>query len=97
MFTEENFRQGLGGFAGTLISAVGISIGDLESLVSIICSIVGLLITIIFVIVIPVIKKIIVAKKNDGKIDEEEMKDIVDTFQEGIEKAKSDLDKINKK
>ena len=98
MFTEENIKQAIGGLSGVILSGTaGIGLGDLESIVSIICSVLGLLITMTFVVIIPVIKKIIAAKRNDGKIDLNEAAEIVDTFEEGLKQAQSDLDKIEKK
>ena len=97
MFTQENIKQAVGGFTGVLLSGAGIGLGELESIVSIICSVIGLLITITFVVIVPVTKKIIAAKKNDGKIDLDEAADIVDTLEQGLKDVKSDLDKKNKK
>lgn len=45
-------------------------------------------------IVWPIIKKVIDAKKNDGKIDADELGDILDTANDAINKVG---DKINKK
>lgn len=92
---EESIQKGLGGLAGVIVSSTGITVGEIESIVSIICSIVGLLITIIFVVVIPVIKKVIAAKK-DGKITEDEIEDIIDTVQNGLQQTKDEIDKMKK-
>lgn len=74
------------GSFGTILSAVGInSTQDVESITSIVCTILGLLITITSCIIIPVAKKIISAKK-DGKIDADEATDIIDTLDEGLKK-----------
>ena len=97
MFNEENIKQGLGGFFGVILSSLGIGLGDVESIVSIVCSVVGLLITVTFAVIIPVVKKIIAAKKNDGKIDLDEAADIVETLEQGLKDAKSDIDKTKKK
>lgn len=97
MFNEENIKQGLGGLCGVVLSSLGIGLGDVEAIVSIVCSIVGLLITITFAVIIPVVKKIIAAKKNDGKIDLDEAADIVDTLEQGLKDVQSDIDKKNKK
>ena len=45
-------------------------------------------------LIFPVVKKVIEAKKDDGKIDADELGDILDTANDGINKAK---DKINEK
>lgn len=97
MFTQENIKQGLGGFCGVILSSLGIGLGDIEAIVSIICSVIGLLITVVFAVIIPVVKKVIAAKKNDGKIDLDEAADIVDTLEQGLKDIKSDLDKKDKK
>ena len=97
MLNEENIKQGLGGFCGVVLSSLGIGLGDVEAIVSIICSVVGLLITVTFAVIIPVVKKIIAAKKNDGKIDLDEAEDIVETLEQGLKDAKSDIDKTKKK
>lgn len=97
MFNQENIKQGLGGLCGVVLSSLGIGLGDIESIVSIICSVIGLLITVAFAVIIPVIKKVIAAKKNDGKIDLDEAADIVDTLEQGLKDVKSDLDKKDKK
>ena len=97
MLNEENVKQGLGGLCGVILSSLGIGLGDIEAIVSIVCSVVGLLITIVFAVIIPVVKKVIAAKKNDGKIDLDEAADIVDTLEQGLKDVKSDIDKKNKK
>lgn len=88
----ENIKSGIIGLTGSLISLTGINMGEIESIVSIVCGIVGLLITIMGVIVIPVWKKIRDAKK-DGKIEPEEVEDIVNTLKNGMDK----IDKGDKK
>ena len=88
----ENIKSGIIGLTGSLISLTGINMGEIESIVSIVCGIVGLFITIMGVIVIPVWKKIRDAKK-DGKIDPEEVEDIVNTLKNGMDK----IDKGDKK
>lgn len=69
----------VGSIVGNVLSIFGVSLADLqldklESIISIICSIVGISITIIFAVIIPAIKWWKKAKK-DGKIDEEEKKE----------------------
>lgn len=88
----ENIKSGIIGLTGSLISLTGINMGEIESIVSIVCGIVGLFITIMGVIVIPVWKKIRDAKK-DGKIEPEEVEDIVNTLKNGMDK----IDKGDKK
>lgn len=88
----ENIKSGVIGLTGSLISLTGINMGEIESIVSIVCGILGLFITIMGVIVIPVWKKIRDAKK-DGKIDPEEVEDIVNALKNGMDK----IDKGDKK
>lgn len=88
----ENIKSGVIGLTGSLISLAGINMGEIESIVSIVCGIVGLFITIMGVIVIPVWKKIRDAKK-DGKIEPEEVEDIVNALKNGMDK----IDKGDKK
>ena len=89
---SENIKSGIIGLTGSLISLTGINMGEIESIVSIVCGIVGLFITIMGVIVIPVWKKIRDAKK-DGKIEPEEVEDIVKVLKDGMDK----IDKGDKK
>ena len=82
--TSDNVWKGTGGLFGTMLSAMGISsTQDIESITSIVCTIIGLLITITSCVIIPVAKKIIEAKK-DGKITHDEATDILDTLDKGL-------------
>ena len=82
--TNENVWKGAGGLFGTMLSAMGISsTQDIESITSIVCTIIGLLITITSCVIIPVAKKILSAKK-DGKITPDEATDILDTLDKGL-------------
>lgn len=69
----------VGSVVGNILSIFGISLTNsqldkFESITSIVCSIVGVSITILFAVIIPAIKWWKNAKK-DGKIDEEEKKE----------------------
>lgn len=82
--TNENVWKGAGGLFGTMLSSMGISsTQDIESITSIVCTIIGLLITITSCVIIPVAKKILQAKK-DGKITPDEATDIIDTLDKGM-------------
>ena len=82
--TNENVWKGAGGLFGTMLSAMGISsTQDIESITSIVCTIIGLLITITSCVIIPIAKKILSAKK-DGKITPDEATDILDTLDKGL-------------
>ena len=76
-----------GALIGNVVSTAG-WLQDMENIVSIICCIAGLIITLITCVIVPVWKKIAEAKK-DGKITPDELDEIADTLQDGI-------DKINK-
>ena len=82
--TNENVWKGAGGLFGTMLSAMGISsTQDIESIISIVCTIIGFLITITSCVIIPVAKKILQAKK-DGKITHDEATNILDTLDKGM-------------
>lgn len=82
--TNDNVWKGAGGLFGTMLSAMGISSAqDIESITSIVCTIIGLLITITSCVIIPVAKKILAAKK-DGKITPDEATNILDTLDKGL-------------
>lgn len=84
------------GIVGTLMSSVGLTAtAEVEQIVSIVCTILGLLITIISCVVIPIIKSVIKAKA-DGKITADEVNDIIDTADKGISEVKDEIDTINK-
>lgn len=79
---------------GTAISAVGagLSVTELQAIVSMIATIIGLLITIITGVVIPVIKKWKKAKE-DGKVTVDEAIDIIEAAKDGLDKAKEEIGK----
>ena len=91
-------ERGLCGMLGVALSASSLvdppdTLQRMDLITSIICSVLGLLFTVTTVIVIPVVKKIIKAKKNDGKIDLDEAEDIVNTLKDGIDKMDKDKEK----
>ena len=79
-----NVKNTIGGLIGATISAVGLAVSSetLDHIVSIICSILGVLITLIVCIIIPVIKWWRKAKE-DGKIDNEELDELGQILQSG--------------
>lgn len=79
----------IGGGIGTLLSATGTAIQPNEVLqtISLIITIIGGLITIVFA-VITWYKN----AKKDGKIDKEEVKELIDIVQDGTENIKEALD-----
>lgn len=72
-----------GALIGNVVSTAG-WLQDMENIVSIICCIAGLIITLITCVIVPVWKKIAEAKK-DGKITPDELDEIADTLQDGLD------------
>lgn len=91
-----NYQQFTAGATGTAVSAAGfaLSVTQLQAILSLTATIIGLVITVATSIVIPVIHKIIEAKK-DGKITKDEAIDIVDTAKDGLDKVKDEIKKID--
>lgn len=81
-----DLKRIIGGVIGNIISFTGLSMSteDLANITSMIVSIVGLTITIVSVVIIPLIRWWKEAKK-DGKIDSKEIKDATDIIQNGID------------
>ena len=76
-----------GALIGNVVSTAG-WLQDMENIVSIVCCIAGLIITLITCVIVPVWKKIADAKK-DGVLTPDELDEIADALQDG-------LDQINK-
>lgn len=72
-----------GALIGNAVSTAG-WLQDMENIVSIVCCIAGLIITLITCVIVPVWKKIAEAKK-DGVITPDELDEIADTLQDGID------------
>lgn len=86
----------IGGSVGTMISALSINVDNLrsiESIVAIICTSLGLIITIISSVVIPLIKWYKNAKK-DGKIDAGEILEGTETLKNGLKDIQDNLEKL---
>ena len=77
----------LGALIGNVVSPASWR-QDMENIVSIVCCIAGLIITLITCVIVPVWKKIAEAKK-DGVLTPDELDEIADALQDG-------LDQINK-
>lgn len=86
------------GVLGTAVSAAGagLSVNEVQALVSIIVTVLGFVISVLIPLVMKLIGKIKEARK-DGKIDEEEMKDIVSTGKEILDETKKTIDEIKDK
>ena len=86
------------GLVGTAISATGasLSVTDLQAIISIIVTIAGFVISVLIPLGIKLVNKIKAAKA-DGKVDKEEMKDILSTGQEILEETKKVIDEVKDK
>ena len=86
------------GVLGTAVSAVGagLSVTDLQAIISIIVTIAGFVISVLIPLIMKLIGKIKEAKK-DGKIDKEEMEDIVSTGKEILDETKKVIDEVKDK
>ena len=89
-----NTEKLCGALIGNVVSTAG-WLQDMENIVSIVCCILGLIITFITCVIVPVWKKILDAKK-DGKITPDELGEIAGTLQDGLEKIDPNLDKDKK-
>ena len=83
------------GIIGTGLSAVGIklSVTDVQAIVSIIVTVLGFVISVLIPLIVKIVKKIKAARE-DGKIDEDEIKDIVSTGKEIVDETGSLIEKI---
>ena len=92
---EDNLHIGI---AGTMVSAAGagLSVTDLQAIISIIITVAGFVISVLIPLLLKLAAKIKAAKE-DGKVDKEEMKDIISTGQEILEETKKVIDKIDDK
>ena len=95
MMQDDNLYIGL---VGTAISATGasLSVTDLQAIISIIVTIAGFIISVLIPLLFKLATKIKAAKA-DGKVNKEEMKDILSTGQEILEETKKVIDKVNDK
>ena len=88
-------HEGLvGGTVGTMVSALSINVDDLhsiESIVAIVCTLLGLLITIVTSVVIPLCRWYAESKK-DGKISADEVVEGAQTLRDGLKEIQSKLE-----
>lgn len=61
----DNEKGFIGGLAGSVVSFSGLSISDLDHWVSIVCGVLGLIITLIFTVIVPAVESA-KAKDSDG-------------------------------
>lgn len=94
-----NHESLVGGTVGTIVSALAINVDDLhsiESIVAIVCTVIGLLITIITSLIIPLCRWYAQSKK-DGKISADEVVEGAETLKNGLQDIQDKLeDKHNK-
>ena len=95
MMTDDNLTAGI---FGTAISAAGagLSVNELQAIISMTVTIVGFIISVLIPLGVKLINKIKAAKK-DGKIDKEEMKDIISTGKEIVDETKKVVEEIKDK
>ena len=77
-----------GALIGNVVSTAG-WLQDMENIVSIVCCIAGLIITLITCVIVPVWKKIADAKK-DGVLTPDELDEIADALQDGLDQIKKE-------
>ena len=92
MMSDDNLYIGL---VGTAISATGasLSVTDLQAIISIIVTVLGFIISVLIPLGIKLVNKIKAAKA-DGKVDKEEMKDIISTGKEILDETKKVIDDV---
>ena len=95
MMTDDHL---IAGICGTAISAAGagLSVNELQAIISIIVTIAGFIISVLIPLCIKLSNKIKAAKK-DGKVDKEEMKDILSTGQEILDETKKVIEEVKDK
>lgn len=96
MLTGEDIKRLTCGTFGTCVSALGINvtnIADTESIVSIVCTIIGLIITIITCLIIPIVKWHRKSKA-DGKISSKELEEGMETLKDGLNTIKDELEQL---
>lgn len=86
------------GIIGTAVSATGagLSVTELQAIISIIVTIAGFVISVLIPLIIKLVKKIKAARE-DGKIEKEEMEDIISTGKEIVDETKKVIDEVKDK
>ena len=86
------------GLTGTAVSAAGagLSVTEIQAIVSIVVTVLGFIISVFIPLCIKLYNKIKKAKE-DGKIDKEELEDIVETGKEIVDKTKETIENIKNK
>ena len=86
----DNVKSFIGGVSGSAVSFLGLSLEDADHIVGIVCGVVGLIITIISTVIVPLLRRIKKAKA-DGKITLDEVTDIIESTTEDIKKINDDV------
>ena len=86
------------GILGTSVSAVGagLSVTELQAIISIIVTVLGFIISVLIPLCAKIYNKIKLAKA-DGKVDKEEMEDIISTGKEILDETKKVIDEVKDK
>ena len=86
------------GILGTSVSAVGagLSVTELQAIISIIVTVLGFIISVLIPLGVKLVNKIKDAKA-DGKVDKEEMEDIIYTGKEILDETKKVIDEVKDK
>ena len=93
-----NHESLVGGTIGTMVSALSINVDNLhsiESIVAIVCTLLGLLITIISSLIIPLCRWYFESKK-DGKISTDEVVEGAETLKNGLQDIQNKLEDKHK-
>ena len=83
----DNVKSFIGGVSGSAVSFLGLSLEDADHIVGIVCGVVGLIITIISTVILPLLRRIKKAKA-DGKITLDEVTDIIESTTEDMQSLK---------
>ena len=83
----DNVKSFIGGVSGSAVSFLGLSLEDADHIVGIVCGVVGLIITIISTVILPLLRRIKKAKA-DGKITLDEVADIIEGTTEDMQSLK---------
>lgn len=86
----DNVKSFIGGVSGSAVSFLGLSLEDADHIVGIICGVVGLIITIISTVIVPLLRRIKKAKA-DGKITLDEVTNIIESTTEDIKKVNDNI------
>lgn len=83
------------GIVGTILGSIGVSISatELQAIISIIVTVLGFIISVLIPLIIKLVKKIKKAKE-DGKIDKDEIDDIMSTGKEIVDQTGSLIKEI---